>query len=141
MPPHASQIFEHSRLATLICSHSRLSDCARLCRVNHTIFSTAAPIVWEHVVGIHILLNLLPGAYSTSSKSTKSKRTPPNDTTLRTNRFNLYAPFVKRFEICSKSGDHTKTPNWNGLFTLSDQQTLLPNLVSLMATPCSSTCA
>ncbi|KAG9091034.1 hypothetical protein FS749_000118 [Ceratobasidium sp. UAMH 11750] len=61
--------------------------------------------------------------------------------TLHTDRFNLYAPFVKSLEVYDTSAEHYETRSWNCLLALSSQQTLLPNLVSLtLTTDCDDCC-
>ncbi|KAG8683715.1 hypothetical protein FRC08_014121 [Ceratobasidium sp. 394] len=97
-------------------------------------------MIWERVKGIHILMGLLPGAYRPFPKPTGAELSRPEDFTLRTDRFNIYAPFVKHLEICGISGENSKIPNLDGLIALSNQQILLPNLVSLTMMPCSTVC-
>ncbi|KAG9074771.1 hypothetical protein FS749_013641 [Ceratobasidium sp. UAMH 11750] len=140
MASTASQVFDTAELAILICERVRASDLTRMCSINRAMFFVASPMIWERVKGIHILLSLLPGAYRPFPKPTGAQLSRPEDFTLRTDRFNIYAPFVKHLEICGISGDNGKIPNLDGLIALSNQQILLPNLVSLTITPCSTIC-
>ena len=53
--------FNIPEMLSLICGFSDVSDCVRVSRVCRAGFYAATPFIWEHVVGAHNLLALLPG--------------------------------------------------------------------------------
>ncbi|KAG9093658.1 hypothetical protein FS749_013994 [Ceratobasidium sp. UAMH 11750] len=95
-------IFIHFDLLHYIVQDLSPKDWLNLLRVSQLFLTTAAPLVWRKVEGVHNLLALLPHAdIRLSVKHPKLVEYMDLDNTKSQNltRFKFYAPFVKSLEI------------------------------------------
>lgn len=73
---HTSRrISQVPELVGFICRCSDYHTRKTMLQVSRQFFETAAPVVWEKVVGVHFLMHLLPGFTATRSQAhTHSRR-------------------------------------------------------------------
>ncbi|KAF8599201.1 hypothetical protein BDV93DRAFT_526275 [Ceratobasidium sp. AG-I] len=123
--------FNIPEILSLICGFSEISDCARVSRVCRAGFYAATPFIWEHVVGAHNLLALLPGIKITEGPSGSFQIRPGRSPFANTTRFSIYSPYVKSLDVFSNKIERYHLGEWDRLLAYASQHTLLPNLVTL----------
>ncbi|QRV83294.1 hypothetical protein RhiJN_11310 [Ceratobasidium sp. AG-Ba] len=131
------RIFDFPEILSLVCKASYGCDRISLSQVSHSFFQAGAPIIWESVVGPEHVLGLLPRI----SVSTKHADETTNNKTILVNingpiphsseRFDYYAPFVKRLEVYPSNVKGYRVSGWRGLVNYAQHRTLLPNLARL----------
>ncbi|KAG8707444.1 hypothetical protein FRC09_001820 [Ceratobasidium sp. 395] len=144
------KLFKVPELLTMICSYSGCRYSPRLLRISRAFFLAGAPFIWEKVVGVQHILELLPGVEfeakedpskpeSKFSRKAFSITIPPGlgEVAADFTRFDLYAQFMKRLEIYSPavSSYHVGGNGWRQLSEQAKRRVLLPNLLELTITP------
>lgn len=144
---HPHRVFEVPELVGLICRYSHYQTQARMLQVSRFFFNSAASGVWENVVGVHNLLQLLPGVTIRPPSPGRRNMELLLDISSTTSfeRFDLYAQFVKHLEIYSftmkVSDQDYNVSGWAGLTGQAKRRVLLPKLLRLTissGTPVSS---
>ncbi|KAG8713293.1 hypothetical protein FRC09_018885 [Ceratobasidium sp. 395] len=107
------------------------------------IFLAGAPFVWEEIVGVQIILELLPSV-SFKTKSDKSgDDTDAGTIVVSSNleesteftRFDVYARFVKRLKVFSPNISSYLVTGWRHLSEQTKRRVFLPNLLELSFAP------
>ncbi|KAF8705434.1 hypothetical protein RHS03_05687, partial [Rhizoctonia solani] len=135
MAPH--RIFTVTELLSLICVNCDNPTRTILARTSRLWFEIATPILWGNLQGAHKIFQLIPGAVIGRIKPTEP---PPKDPRLYLDavdftRFNIYAPRVKHLTIYDPLDKKLRIEtwyNWGFIHYLYQQQTLFPNLMSLV---------
>ncbi|CAE6370569.1 unnamed protein product [Rhizoctonia solani] len=131
------RVFTVAELLSLICLNCDNPTRTALARTSQLWFEIVTPILWGNLQGAHKIFVLLPGTVIGRVKPTEP---PPQDLRLSLDavnftRFNIYAPRVKRLIIYDPSDAKQRIEtwyNWGFIHYLYQQQTLFPNLVSLV---------
>ncbi|KAG8737487.1 hypothetical protein FRC10_008108 [Ceratobasidium sp. 414] len=128
------QVFNIPELVSLIAGFSEPRDRTQLLCVCKNVFKAVLPHVWWHVSGVRHLLYLISGAtwdiIHTDDDGLVNQIQLSGCLTIENpfRRFDLYAPLVRKLDICGLSYNYVKISGWWTLISRNRQHALLPNL-------------
>ncbi|KAG9080191.1 hypothetical protein FS749_008089, partial [Ceratobasidium sp. UAMH 11750] len=133
----SSRIFKNREILTLICSFSRVSDCARLSRTCKTVFKVSAAFVWKNVDGAQHLLSLLGATQKFYKKDSRDLSRivigTASSSSVDFSRFDIYAPYVRILRVYGPgNGSYYRVEGWKHLAVRTQQRLLLPRLSSIV---------
>ncbi|CAE6371153.1 unnamed protein product [Rhizoctonia solani] len=124
------KVFGIPELAYIICSVIQKRDNVSLMQVCRQFFHDVLPFVWEEVDEANALVSLIPGGgiftYDSELSPYIVMQLPHS---LELSRFNIYAPYVKRFTPSALYIDNHE--GWEEFLSCVRSIDLLPNLEAL----------
>ncbi|KAF8594685.1 hypothetical protein BDV93DRAFT_579247 [Ceratobasidium sp. AG-I] len=129
--PKPNQLFTIQELLRLISRSLSPGDAFRFAQCSRMCFHAAVGQIWYSVVGARHLFDLLSGIlYVTEGLVTNVIL--PELSSSNLDRFDFYAPLVRRLEIFVKFSDRDAIFDCGSLITYAQHKTLLPNLKYLI---------
>ncbi|CAE7128309.1 unnamed protein product [Rhizoctonia solani] len=124
------RVFGIPELAHLICSVIQRYDNVSLMQTCHQLFHNILPFVWEQVDQADALISMIPGGGTVTHNSDLLPYVVMQlPSCLDLTRFNVYAPYVKRFSPSTPYVD--EYAGWESFLSCVRSIDLLPNLETI----------